>query len=312
MVVIAALIIKSPVKKPKEYTIGVINHIPIAEYALDGLTEGLLSRGYVKGENLKIIYSGAKTDPGQLKKEAERLVSLKPDLIYCMTTRATLAAKAAAVNSGIPIVFGPVSDPIGTGIVENMTDPKRNITGVAFGTQEPRRLELLEHIKPGIIKVLIPFSPGDKSSANGVAHLKAEMDGMDIQPVFLPVPGEIPAVEVLYGYKGDFDAIFIPTDTAVVTQTEKIAQFAVFRKVPLSCPQKEGVMQGALMSYGFGIKDTGRQAARIVHMIFSGTKPGDIPIEITDFGLSINLDTAEKIGLQVPEFFLKNSFIVRQ
>ncbi len=46
-------------------------------------------------------------------------------------------------------------------------------------------------------------------------------------------------------------------------------------------------------------------------MVLSGTNPGDIPVELADFTLSLNLSTADKIGMTIPSYLLKNSFIVR-
>jgi putative ABC transport system substrate-binding protein len=97
-----------------------------------------------------------------------------------------------------------------------------------------------------------------------------------------------------------------------VANTDKLAKFAVEKKVILSSPQREGVESGALFSYGFCIEDAGLQAARIVHLVLNGTDPGTIPVELADFILSINLETADRIGAEVPGYLLKNAFIVRQ
>lgn len=98
----------------------------------------------------------------------------------------------------------------------------------------------------------------------------------------------------------------------MVSYTSLIAEFAISKKVPFTCPpQREGVKSGALFSYGFSLNDVGIQASRLAHMVLSGTNPGDIPVELADFTLSLNLSTADKIGMTIPSYLLKNSFIVR-
>lgn len=295
----------------REYSIAVINYSPAADEALDGLLEGLESYGYIKGKNLNVYYSGYIRDKAMLKKEAGYIVDMQPDLIYAMSTPAALAAKQAAKGTDIPVIFGPVSSPLETGIVQDLRSPGENITGVTFGPQEPRRMEMLLKIAPETKNILVPFNPNDKSPQVGIANMTPIAEKLGVNIILFEITAEMMLSEKLYGYKGDFDSIFLPTDSMMVSHTEKIAQFAILKKVPFSCPQQEGVEKGALFSYGFSVKNLGRQAARLVHMALTGTDAGEIPVELTEFNLSINVDTAEKIGIEIPDYLLKNSFIVR-
>lgn len=294
------------------YTIAVINYSPAADSALEGMLAGLALYGYHQGENLKIIYSGFIRDKVKLADEAKRLVSLKPDLIYAMSTPAALAAKAATAGTDIPVVFGPVSTPVKAGIVESMKYPGGNITGVTFGPQEPRRLDMLKKIKPELKLVAVPYNPNDKSPRIGVSKLTEIAHGLKIDLLLLEVTSEEELNDKLFASDKPFDAIFVPTDSMMVSLSEKIAEFAIEKKIPYTCPQQEGVYTGALFSYGFSIRDLGTQAARLVHMILSGTKPSEIPVEISDFQITINIGTAEKTGIEIPEYLLSNSFIIRQ
>lgn len=59
---------------------------------------------------------------------------------------------------------------------------------------------------------------------------------------------------------------------------------------------------GALASYGPDQYLQGRQAARLAHKILTGTPPREIPVELPDrIELLINLKTAKRFGLKVPE-----------
>ncbi|PLX66230.1 MAG: hypothetical protein C0603_12555 [Denitrovibrio sp.] len=305
------LMIFIKVNMPKQYKIAVLNYSPAGEQALAGLTQGLARNGYVQGKNLELIYNGVKTDKKLLKIEAEKLIKEKPDLIYTISTPSTLIMKELTAISQTPIVFGPVSTPEEVGIIDNMKEPGGNITGVTFGPQEPRRFEMMIKLDPDIKDVLIPYNPNDLSPIAGVKMISdvAEKLGITIKP--LKINGTSELETKLYGYTDNFDAIFTPTDAMIVSQTALISKFAISKNVPFSCPQTEGVKLGALFAYGFSVENVGIQAARVVHMILSGTNPGSIPIELADFTLAINLNTADKIGIKVPQYLLKNSFIVR-
>lgn len=302
----------NPSKKRHEYTIAVLNYSPVAEPAIKGFLEGLQKYGYREGSDFRIVYSGFFKDKAKLNEEAAKLVSYNPDIIFTMTTIATIAAKKAVAGKGIPIIFGPVSTPVETGIVRNLRYPNNNVTGVAIGSQEAMRFEMLKQFSPGIKNILVPYSPDNKSPEVGISKLKELATELHVNITTLAIPSDDLLEKKLDGFKGNFDAIFIPTDPVIASKTRTIAQYAVAKKVIMSCPQREGVLEGALYSYGFSIKDIGTQAARIAHMVLSGTKPGDIPVEVSEFRLSLNLDTANKIGLNIPDFLMKNSFIIRR
>jgi putative ABC transport system substrate-binding protein len=70
-------------------------------------------------------------------------------------------------------------------------------------------------------------------------------------------------------------------------------------------PLFELVEAGGLMAYSFDLIDLTIQAAHNIDAILRGAHPGDIPFyQNTRYELSINLKTANALGLTVPKTLL--------
>ena len=66
--------------------------------------------------------------------------------------------------------------------------------------------------------------------------------------------------------------------------------------------RKEWVEQGALFSYGIDLALIGRAGARYVDSILRGTPPAELPVEeIPEIEFAINLKTAGRLGIKVPQ-----------
>jgi putative ABC transport system substrate-binding protein len=47
--------------------------------------------------------------------------------------------------------------------------------------------------------------------------------------------------------------------------------------------------------------------ARLADHILQGGQPADTPIETAEFFLTINLQTAERIGLEIPDIYIRQA-----
>jgi putative ABC transport system substrate-binding protein len=67
----------------------------------------------------------------------------------------------------------------------------------------------------------------------------------------------------------------------------------------------EYVEAGGLMSFGPNFPDLYRRSADFVDKVLRGAKPAELPVEQpTKFDLTVNLTTAEALGLTLPTTFL--------
>ena len=121
--------------------------------------------GWVEGQNIVYDRVYAADQMAMLPKIAAELVARMPDLIYAPPTPAAVAAKQA--TQAIPIVFGDVTDPVGTGLVTSLGRPGGNVTGMTTSVAEslaPKRVQLLREILPGVKRIGLLVDSTDSSS----------------------------------------------------------------------------------------------------------------------------------------------------
>ena len=90
---------------------------------------GLKEVGLVQGQNVKIEHRWAYSQYDRLPALAAELITLKPDLLICGGSAEAVALKAA--TNSVPIVFLSVGDPVGIGLVQSLSQPGGNVTGLA-------------------------------------------------------------------------------------------------------------------------------------------------------------------------------------
>jgi putative ABC transport system substrate-binding protein len=310
LVVLGSLLSACGAGGPEARTIGVISIVPNLVNTLEGFKEGMAELGYVEGENVTYLYEGATTDMHRLDSVAQALVETDVDLILSITTPATRAAQRATAGTDIPVVFVPVTDPVGAGLVDSLRQPGGNTTGVTFGIQEGRRLEWLVRIVPTIEEIYVPYNPQDQSPVLALETLSEAATKLGIELITCEVrnPEEImPAIENI---PEEADAIFFLPDSLVATRMSDLIIAAVELQLPTSGANVEIVKDGLLTSYGMEQISSGKQAARLADQIFQGVKPADLPIEMAEFYLAINLRTAEAIGLDISDEVLRQADII--
>jgi putative tryptophan/tyrosine transport system substrate-binding protein len=263
---------------------------------------GLNETGYVEGQNLAIEYRWAEGQYERLRVLATDLVDRRVTLMAATSTPAALAAKAA--TSTIPIVFTSAADPVEIGLVDSLSRPSGNATGVNIYLSHlgAKRLELLRELVPNaaVIGMLVnPNFPDAESQAKDVEEAARTL-GQQVHVVNANSEGNFNQAFATF-IEMKADALLISLDSFFLSRRQQLVALAARHKIPAIYFSRDFVLVGGLMSYGSDIANSYRQAGIYAGRILKGAKPGDLPVvQPTKFDLVINLKTAKALGLTVP------------
>jgi putative tryptophan/tyrosine transport system substrate-binding protein len=240
---------------------------------------------------------------------AAELVALTPDLIVAVGPQAAVAMKSATAT--IPIVFVVVFDPAGLGLVQSLSRPGGNITGLATyvpGDWVAKRIEILRELVPGASKIAILVNPGNPMHRLQFADAEYLPRTARKLGVALPTIEATTAEELDVAFASaaaqHADAIVDLGDVLTFVEAPRVIALAAKYHLPANYLFRH-YANGGLSVYGPDIADLFRRAAGYVDKILKGTKPADLPVEQpTKFELVINMKTAKALGLTVPPSLL--------
>jgi len=268
----------------------------------DEVQQRLLEFGYVAGKNIVFERRFANDHPERLPQLAAELVALKPDVIYVIGTRGTLAVKQATAT--IPIVMLGVADPVGSGFVESLAHPGGNITGWSSHELDlgPKHLELLHAVAAAAsrIAVLMVEKPLQTAALKTMEGLASQLH-LTLLPTRVRSPDEFD--RAFASMKGEgAQALIVFADPVLANHPETIAKLAAGAKLPSISTYRDYAEGGGLMSYGPDLHEGPKGAAAYIDKILRGSRPGDLPVQrATKFSFVINLKVAKRLGLTIAQ-----------
>jgi len=297
----AALPLAADAEQPgKVWRIGFlrVGVFPVSKDFRDAMRE----LSWIEDQNIKLEPRYA-DNRAQLPALAAELVQLKVDVIVTNGTPATLAAKQATTTT--PIVFFLAADPVGNRVVASLARPGGNATGFAYGLYGHKMLEVLKAALPASTRVVYPVLRGEVPESNsnpefarGAVALGLQMQGIDVDG-----PQEFGSFYSA-GQNAGADAVLIPDVPAFTPHLRRIGAEATSAGLPAIGYAREFADGGGLLYYGPASQHWPRLAAQ-VDKILRGANPADLPVEQpTKFELIVNLKTAARLGVTIPQSLL--------
>jgi len=272
-----------------------------------GFNQGLSETGFVEGRDVAVEYRWAEGHPDRLSELAKDLV--RRQVAVLVATGGDLSARAAkAATSTIPIVFSAGGDPVASGLVESLSRPGGNLTGLSMFTVllEAKRLGLLHELVPSAAAIAVLI---DSNNTRAEALVKDVEEGARRAGVRL--------ITVSTAADSDFEAAFASlvqqrAGALVVSNSpffnnrrDRIVALAARHKIPAIYEFREFATAGGLMSYGTNLVEVYRRIGVYTGRILKGAKASDLPVlQPTKFELVVNLKTAKALGITIPQSLL--------
>jgi len=240
---------------------------------------------------IKSIYDlNGKMKIGQ--KVARKIRKEKPDLVLAIGVLAATVVKEKIDD--IPVVFCMVINHARF----QLTKP--NITGISSEIAIEDQLKGYQSILGSFSNLGVIYDPTKTGNIIESAEKKIEAAGINLVKYEIYSTKEVS--EAMESMIGRVDTLWLLPDSTVVTKKsfDLIKSTAITNKIPLLCTSNAFVKAGALAAVFSDYKSVGTQAAELAKKILELPTPDSHGIVYPNhFKLTVNTDTAKKLGLEL-------------
>lgn len=277
---------------------------------LKAFREGLAEAGYAEGRNVTIDFQWADGEYSRLPALAKDLAKRSMNVIVAPGgAEVALAAKSA--TSTIPVVFEMGGDPIALGVVDGLSRPGGNLTGVSSLSVEVsrKRLELMHELRPDSKLFAFALNPTSPTWNSQLKNLQIAATSLGLELKVLKASHE-PEFEALFIDAREMQAggLVFASDPYFAFRSPQLATLAVRHAVAAITQSRDFPIAGGLMSYGGDFTQSHRHAGVYAGRILKGEKPSELPVQrVTKVELFVNLKAAHALGIAVPPWILSSA-----
>ena len=223
------------------------------------------------------------------------------DFIYTFGTTASLMTADKVTTT--PVVFGIVTNPVKSGLINDWSFPGRNVMGVSHAIPYSDQISFILRLG-SFDKIGMIYNPEEENSKIARAELEAGLlkRGLSFIPVQAAGEGGIEAaLEKLAAEK--VGLVYLPSDSFVVANAARILSGLNARKIPTYGALEKLVQNGAMIGIVSSYYQVGKNLADKVEAILKGAKASDIPSNILPLDqqtILLNARTAEAVGIDLP------------
>ncbi len=191
-----------------------------------------------------------------------------------------LAAKSA--TSTIPVVFEMGGDPIALGVVDSLSRPGGNLTGVSSLSVEVsrKRLEFMHEVRPDSKLFAFALNPTSPTWNSQLKNLQIAATSLSVELTVLKASHE-QEFEALFIAAREMQAggLALASDPYFAFRSPQLAALAVRHAVPAITQSRDFPISGGLMSYAVISLSHTVMPGSTLAVSSKGEKPSDLPVQ---------------------------------
>ena len=283
------------------YRIGICNYVDDASLnqRAESLQSRLKARGAELGVDFTVDYDNCNADASVMGQIISNFQADKVDLMVGIATPVAMQMQAATEESGTPVVFAAVSDPVSCRLVSSLEAPGANITGTSDYLDTHSVLDLIFALKPDTAKVGLLYDVGQDSSATPIAEAKQYLESKNVTVIERTGTNAEEVTLAAQALVADgVDAVFTPTDNTIMKS--ELSIYTIFEEagIPHFTGADSFALNGAFLGYGVDYVNLGENTAdMIVSILVDGKDPATTPVMTFDNGTAtVNEEICASLG----------------
>ncbi|MCR4707787.1 MAG: ABC transporter substrate-binding protein [Clostridiales bacterium] len=303
LVLVLSLSLSLSLAEGGSFKVGICNFVDDA--SLNQIVENIESRltevAEARGATFEILYDNCNADAGVMQQIIANFMADDVDLMVAIATPVAMTMQAMTEDTGIPVVFAAVSDPLAAGLVESLDAPGANLTGTSDYLDTNAVMNLIFAADPDAKLVALLYDLGQDSSSTAIESAKAILSerGVEYREYTGTTVAEvIQAADALIA--DGADAVFTPSDNTIMTAELSIYEALAAGGVPHYTGADSFALNGAFLGYGVDYANLGRETGGMIESILlDGADPASLPVMTFDNGTAtVNTETCEALGFE--------------
>ena len=271
----------------------------------NGFIVGMMSEGFVEGENITYLYDNAQTDGSIAQQIYNKYATQKVDLAMAIATPMAQVAYGTFNGTDTPVVYTAVSDPVAAELAKANGTPVGNVTGTSDKIPADAQLKLMTEMFPNAKNIGILYTTSEVNSISAIEDYKkaAEKYNVNIVVQSIDQGSDMPlAVDAILP---KVDLMTNLLDNTVVANMPVLIEKANEKKIPVFGSEIEQVRRGCIAAMGLDYMELGKQTGVMAAKILKGEKKASqMKFEvIKDASLYLNNKVIENLGLDVDPSF---------
>ncbi len=285
------------------------NHV-----ALDSTAQGIidtLTKEHTLVEPENISVESAQGNAVMASQIASKFSAQNPACVFAIGTVSALSLLKFVNNNQVKVVFASVTDPLASGIVQDLKCRTHSIAGVSNYVDLAPQIDMMCKFQPNLKKLGVLYNSGEPNSVRIVALLKEVCLAKGIELVEQTVTKTSELAQAATQLAQKADAIFISNDNTCLSGFQSIVQACKLVNKPIYCSDTDQVKKGALAALGPNQYQVGVQAAKMCIRSIKGEALNEMPCEFPNaVELFINQSVAKQLNIEIPQELRGSAMVV--